>query len=189
MSEFITPIFDRTHADITNLTAKAYMNVADWLRIYGNAKLAARLVATLNGYPIQFDEVAAPTIYTFPKVEDLNLILANIERVRVAANLPPTTGLIQVVANWAAGYNEDSPGYEDANTWERVIALVVGAMQATADHKVQCGIAYPGQPRFWQNRFIKHRWVQPAASPVRRHRCGLTRCGASLMRNNRWRNY
>ena len=56
-----TPITDRTLTDITTKTAKAFFNVADWVRIYGNAEIINAIVSELNG-AITFDAITEPTV-------------------------------------------------------------------------------------------------------------------------------
>lgn len=150
---YVTPVLDRQLSDITGRTAKAFINVADWERIYGNAQEVNALVVSTFGKAVAFDTLTAPTIDTIPTVAEFNVLLANIERIRLNSNLPAITGLVEIKYDWIAGSNEDSPDYLTANSWEQVLDIVYNAVPIAADYWIPCGVAASGQPRFWQHRF------------------------------------
>lgn len=187
---YTPPVYDRTALDITNLTAKAFFNVADWVRVYNNALVVNELVEFLLSINITFDTVTTPTITTIPTVTQLNTLLANIERIRVAACLPAITGLTEVTAAWVAGNAEDSPTYLDANTWERVLDVIYNSIAASVEYQPYCGVFAVGQPRFYQHRFRQFAaWIPNSAAPVRRARTGVASANAGLKRNNGFRRY
>lgn len=163
-------VTDRSQTDIDTLTDKAFQNVSDWMRLYGNAKAARGLVQAIRGVSIDFDDVAAMTTYSFPTYAELNLILANVERIRLAADLPDDPELVNVDVGWGYGVSEDAPTFESVNSWERVIEIIELAMKPIGDADL-----YP--------------WVPPSPSPVRRARCGVGKFGAGILRQNRFRNY
>jgi hypothetical protein len=120
---YITPVVDRDAADIAAQNSKAYFNVADWTRIYGNARLASALAAIMLDDAIAFDEIAAPAITDFPDVADFNTLLGNINNmvVAMAAELPTLT---EVKDDWQAGASNPSPNYNHANQWEQTIDAI-----------------------------------------------------------------
>ena len=76
MTHYTTPIYDRTLADVESQTAKAFLNVVDWLRIYNNTEIVNEILNTLLSSTVTFDTVTAPTIATIPTVTQLNTLLA-----------------------------------------------------------------------------------------------------------------
>lgn len=184
------PITDRTADDITNRTAKAFLNVVDWIRINGNARLVNTLVTVLRGLNIEFTELSQPVITTFPSTDDINAFIENIDRLREAAYMPAASGLVALKHDYRAGMSGDSPDYQAVNDWEKDLELLRSLIVTSSDYMIYCGVAAPGQPRFWQVRWrINPNWVQPAASPVRRARSGAAACGTGLMRQNQFRRY
>ena len=166
MTRYLTPVYDRTLADVTAKTSKGYFNVADWTRIYGNAEVVKTLVDLVLSISVTFDTVPTPTVTTIPTVTQLNTLLANIERLRIAADLPPITGLVEVKDDWIAGYMSPAPNYADANTWERVLSIIYNNVGEDS--------GYTG-------------WIPPAASPTRRARTGVAITGSGMDRNNGFR--
>jgi hypothetical protein len=190
MSPYQEAIFDRTAEDVENETAKAFFNVADWLRVYGNASIAKSLIALLLEIDIVFNPVAAPTITTIPTVEELNTLLLNIERIRLASGLPEIEGLAELKTDWTAGSSADAPDYLDANEWERVIDVLFYAIGRSVEYRVYCGVSAVGQPRFYQHRWRQFAgWIPPSETPVRRARTGVAAAGQGLTRNNGFRRY
>lgn len=123
---YVTPVItDRTATDIANKTSKAYWNVADWIRVYGNSEVTNSLTEIMLNTPIQFDLLTAPTTTTIPTVADFNTFLANIERTRVAVQSEsiPGTGS-EIKDDWAAGASESAPTYINANLWESTIDAI-----------------------------------------------------------------
>jgi hypothetical protein len=126
---YVTAIFDRTATDIATQTSKAFFNVSDWTRIYGNALFVRNEVQTLFGVHIDFFVLNAPTTTSFPNVIDFNELLASIEQLRLAAlevmpNLSSVAGFTVVTSSWIGGINERAPNYIDVNHWEQVIDMI-----------------------------------------------------------------
>lgn len=187
---YTPPIYDRTADDVDNKTAKAYLNVADWMRIYSNAQIVNAMVEFLLEINITFDAISTPTITTIPTVTQFNTLLANIERIRVAACLPAITGLSEIAADWQAGSSMDAPTYLDVNDWERVLDIIFSSVARAVDYQPYCGVFAVGQARFYQHRFRKFvAWVDPSDAPVRRARTGFAITGAGLTRADGFRGY
>jgi hypothetical protein len=184
------PVTDRAAADITGRTAKAFINMVDWARIYSNAQFIHTLLETISGYGVTFNAITAWTVTTIPTVAEFNILLANIERLRLASNLPAITGFTEIKDDWIAGTAAESPDYVDANLWEFVIDTIYhGVYRATA-YGIYCGVATAGQIRFYQHRWREYPdWVPDAGSPTRKARAGIAIAGAGMMRNNKFRRY
>lgn len=150
---YITPIFDRTIVDIQTKTPKAFLNVSDWNRIYGNAAYASNYVATLFGVAIPFDVISAPDTFSFASVADVNKLLANINRIPVTIDLAPDTISRLSLVYWMAGPYVKAPDYEAVNRWEYIIDQIIVICTVTASYWVHSGVGACGQTRFWQNRF------------------------------------
>lgn len=182
-----TPITDRTLTDITTKTAKAFFNVADWVRIYGNAEIINAIVSELNG-AITFDAITEPTVTRIPTVADINILLANIERIRINSGLPAIDGLVSIKHDWLEGSAADAPDYLDVNTWEKVLDIIFKSVLLSTGYRVYCGVANVGQPRLYQ-----HRWrtwtIETSALPFRSPRTGIAVTGASIKQNNSFRRY
>lgn len=120
---YTTAVTDRTQTDITNRTSKAFLNVADWTRIYTNAQLTASYGELVKGSYIVFTPIAPATTTTWPSVTDLNTLLANINRIRTAflTNLPSLTA---VKEDWTAGQGSIAPNYTHVNQWEANVDAV-----------------------------------------------------------------
>jgi hypothetical protein len=188
--KYITPIYDRTADDVTNKTAKAFFNVADWQRVYNNQQVTKALLDFLLSINIPFNTLTAPSMTTIPTVAELNALLENIEQIRADSNLPAITGLTAIKTDWAEGSSADSPDYLDVNDWERVLHIIFGSIAASVEYAVYCGVANTGQPRFYQHRFRQFAgWVQPSVTPTRKARAGISSSGAGLTRNNGFRRY
>lgn len=189
MSRWSTPITDRSDADILARTAKAFINVVDWLRIYNNSQQAHEIVSVLLGLDVAFSALTEPVITDFPDVDDINTLIENIDLLREAASLPSATGIETLKYDYLAGAGAVAPYYEDVNDWERDLLLIRDMLVTAADYQVYCGVAAVGQPRHWQNRYRRWTFVPEAASPVRRPRCGLVVSGTGMTRQNLFRRY
>ncbi len=159
--KYTTPIYDRILSDVTNKTAKGYFNLADWIRIYGNAKLIHALEEVILSSSLLFTEIATPTITTIPTVDNINNLLINIETIR--ALFPAGVGLVDLKTDWGGNA---SPTYKEVNDWERNIDLLLALIID----------GYSG-------------WIPDSGSPVRRHRAGVAVSGVGLTRNNGFRRY
>ncbi len=164
---YTIPITNRTASDVTNRTAKAFFNIADWQRIYNNTQVTKALVDFLLSISVTFDTLSAPTITTIPTVTQLNTLLANIERIRIAAD-PTVTGLPEIKDDWTAGPGSPSPDYLDVNDWENVLDVIYNTIGMES--------GYTG-------------WIPDSLTPVRRARAGISTSGRNLTYNNGFRRY
>lgn len=185
---WIDPIYDRTKADITNRTSKAFFNVADWIRINGNAKIIETLINALYAVGVTLDTLAEPTTATIPTITEVNDFIANLEALREATHFPAATGIVEL-DTFTGGLAGNSPDYEDVNDWERNLAYLRTYLINKSRYKMGCGVPEAGQAFFWQVRFREHPYVQPSATPVRHARAGVAVCGTGLLRQNKFRRY
>jgi len=186
MPKYTNPIYDRTALDITNRTAKAFLNIADWSRVYDNTAVLNILLSFLQSTEIAFTEIPVPILTTFPSVTHLNQLITNIEAIRLASGLPEIPGIVYLRATWT---HVITPDYEDVNDWERDIALLFAAIVRAVKYVPYCGVATTGQSHFYQWRWRTPDWIEPSATPVRRARTSIAVCGAGLTRNNLFRRY
>jgi hypothetical protein len=122
---YTTAIFDRSATDITNRTSKAFLNIADWSRVYNNSQLVNSLAAIMLDTPIAFTLITAPTITSIPNVTDLNTLTGNIETLRVAVSSESITGTTQAIKDdWEAGHDKPSPTYVHVNLWESTLDAI-----------------------------------------------------------------
>ena len=151
---WVNPITDRTYADILNRTSKAFFNVADWQRIYNNTWELNQLVNNLRGLNIEFTPLTSPTIATIPSANDINALILNIERIRLASGLPISPDLQPLKTDWQSGFSAAAIiNYETVNTWEKNLLTMWNWIQQSLDYLVFAGIGSAGQDRIWQNRF------------------------------------
>lgn len=186
---WVAGITDRAASDITGRTAKAFFNVADWLRVYGNSEIANQLVNAYLALSVPFTALTAPTITSFPTVTEINNLVENIDLLRAAAYLPAATGILVLDYAYTEGPGGTAPDYTDVNAWENDLELIRTCLRNAMEQVIYCGVGACGQARLWQVRFRTWSFVPPAASPTRRPRCGLIACGSDLTRQNFWRNY
>jgi hypothetical protein len=213
---WIEPIYDRTAADITNRTSKAFFNILDWVRIYGNTQQIQAIVNVMLSLSIPITRLTQPAITTIPAVADINSLIDNIEQLRVAACLPVATGAVSLKSNYLAGNSADAPDYIAVNTWEEDIQLIRECLHSAASQVVYCGMANCGQTHLIQVHWRKWRYVFDANDPGRRirtgaimatslnrqnkfrslvdhhrrhTRCGISNCGSGLLRQNGFRRY
>lgn len=125
---YVTPVTDRSATDIANQTSKAFWNVADFERVYGNSLLVHSLIVIYAGATsLIFNQLAMPTITTIPTVADFNTFLANIERARQAfvddeAVIPGVT--TEIKDDYTGGAQGTSPKFTDANLWESTLDAI-----------------------------------------------------------------
>lgn len=122
---YVTPVTDRTYADLVALNSKAYMNVVDWARIYGNSRLVNSLAAIELATGIQFNILSIPTTTTIPSATDVNTLAGNIERARLAVvgeSIPGTS--TEIKDDYIAGAGEMAPKYTDVNLWESTLDAI-----------------------------------------------------------------
>lgn len=116
---YITPIKDRTLTDVVTKTSKGLFNVADWVRIYNNARLMVDITNIIQSLSLGWTVIAEPTVLSIPLLADFNSLLSSVEGARVALNIPAAQTAIKY--DWVAGINKDAPDYTDVNLWETVI--------------------------------------------------------------------
>lgn len=123
---YVTPIKDRTATDIANRTSKAFVNVADWIRIYYNAQYTSSLASIQLGSNIVFNAVTPDPVTTdFPSVIKFNTLLNNIELIRLAVIALSISGTsTEIKDDYVAGINEEAPDYIDVNLWESTIDAI-----------------------------------------------------------------
>jgi hypothetical protein len=187
--KFTDPIYDRTSTDITNRTAKAFINIVDWVRINGNTEILHALIESLMSIGVDFTTLPTPTITTFPTVAQINSLITNIENIRINSGLPSALGIVELFDEWSAGMWGQTPGYEDVNDWERDLYIIFNNLAASVEYTIYCGVATVGQTRFYQHRWRQYSWVPDSASPVRRPRTNNAICGSGIMRQNGFRRY
>lgn len=119
---YITPVTDRAQSDIDALNSKAYFNVADWQRIYNNARLMIDVANILGGFSLGWDSLTDPSTTSFPSVTDFNTLLENIELARQAVDIPEAQTAIKY--DWVAGLDYPSPNFNHVNQWESVIDAI-----------------------------------------------------------------
>jgi hypothetical protein len=189
MTVYLDPITDRSATDIAAKTAKAFFNVADWARIYGNAQVAKVLIETLNAVEITFTAIAEPTIASMARASAINTLCANIENIRAGTSLPEIVGIIDLKTDWGTGPTSAAPYYITVNQWEAMIDALRAAMVLSVDYRVYCGVAVVGQARFWQSYFRVYTWVENDPSPTRHARTGVPNTGSGLTHQNKFRRY
>jgi hypothetical protein len=156
---YVTAITDRDLADIAALNSKAYWNVADWTRVYGNSLEANTALTAALGVSISFDTQATPTTASIPTIAEINEFTANIERMRLwLATYAPIadSDFIEIKDDWAAGQSETAPNYIQVNSWEKVLDLI-------------------------------YQIYKSPYSVTRSPRIGVAGCGRGLTRNNMFR--
>jgi hypothetical protein len=117
---YTTAISDRVLSDITTPTAKGYMNVLDWVRIYENSKLVNSLAAIMLATPIVFTYITAPTTSTIAGTYALfNALLINIELIRLAVVALSIAGTSTVIESDIQSFD-----YVDVNLWESTLDAI-----------------------------------------------------------------
>lgn len=120
---YVTPITDRAASDVdATPTSKGYFNVADWVRIYGNARLMVSLSSVMLNQSLPWTVITDPTVLSFPSVTDFNSLLLSIETTRLAVNIPAASTPIKY--DWLAGSQVNAPKYTHVNTWEQTIDAI-----------------------------------------------------------------
>lgn len=122
---YTTPITDRTYADIAARNSKAYFNVADWTRIKGNEQIVRRLTEILLSISVSASLIPDVTTLTIPKATEINLLLTNIENLRLAVAGESIVGTTtEIKDDWASGISGTSPTIVDVNLWESTIDAI-----------------------------------------------------------------
>lgn len=147
-------VFDRTIADILARNSKAYLNIADWSRIYDNASYLNGQYAALYGSscgPIPFTAIAVPTYSTQGAAADLNTLLTNIRNLWTVPGLT-ISGVVDIKIDWTGGISSLSPTYVDVNDWERDLDLLYEYIRY-ARRRPRTGVATAGMSLTRQNGF------------------------------------
>ena len=153
-----TPIYDRVLSDVTNKTAKGYINTADFQRIVTNIYALIGHVYTRMAIVITA-RISSYGITVIPTQTEINNLCLNLEEVRVAmVAIDPTigtvSGIVSVKTDWEAGPITQSPTFRNVNDWERVTYLLyTEAAIRSADRKPQTGIAGCGVGLTFNHRF------------------------------------
>ena len=187
--KYTESITDRAASDIVAKTSKAYFNLVDWVRIYGNAQFVDTLVTALTGAANGITTISEPTITSFPMAADFNALLNDLMGIRDSINSPDIAELDDLKTDWRTGSIAQSPTYLTVNQWEKFIDALIMAVVGFVDYRVYCGVSTSGQMRFYQNRFRRFAWVADSPSPVRRARVGVAASNSGLTRNNGFRSY
>lgn len=190
MAKWISPmVYDRSGADITNRTTKAFFNRGDWIRIYTNSKIMSGLVSAYCGTVIPFTELSTPAANSYPAISEINTLIRNIENARIASCLPDGLTISALKYTWLAGNAATAPDYLAVNDWERDVQLIRDCLSRAQFQTVHCGVGTCGQTHFYQVQWRTWPFVLPAGSPTRRPRSGIAICGTPLKRQNLWRKY
>ena len=128
---YVTAITDRDQADITAQNSKAFFNVADWVRVYGNS-LEVNTLLTSNIYPVDFDTLSTPITSDIPSADDthpINTMLANIERMRLWASIYLSSYItdsdfVEIKDDWLSGQSNPAPNFTHVNSWEKVLDIL-----------------------------------------------------------------
>jgi hypothetical protein len=150
---WVTPVTDRTAADVTARNAKAFLNVADWVRIDGNTTVVQAQILSLLGVTVTLTDLTAPAITDFPDVADINSLAENIDLLRIASGIPASTGMLEITHDYQAGPAATVPNYVTVNAWENDLLLIYTLLPKTVETFVYCGVAGCGQSHLWQARF------------------------------------
>jgi len=130
---YIPVITDRVQTDVTWHTAKGFFNLSDWQRIYQNSYTAS--IATGSS----FDTITPPTLTSIPSIVNLNKLILNIERARLASI--SAGALSSLRYNWGEG-NVSAIRFTDVNLWEQTLAAI---LDVYIQRYERCGIAKCGQ--------------------------------------------
>jgi hypothetical protein len=184
---WLKPITDRTSEDIVNRTSKAFFNVVDWVRIYGNASIVAALINFLHNAGIDYETLPEPTCQTIPTVTEYNHFL---EVINVAKWEKYVNAILSPInTQYVEGAGGTSPNYEDINEIERNIEIMRSFILRQMHYLVYAGVGAAGQSRMWQIRFRMFAFVPDSPTPVRRPRTGVTQAGIGMRRQNAHRRY
>lgn len=122
---YIEPVTDRSAEDIANKTSKAFWNVEDFERVYGNSLLINGYVSILLEDNIPFTGLSIPTVETIPNADDFNAFLENIENLRETCASEGVAGIsMPIKQDYVAGLGSRTPTYEDANLWESTLDAI-----------------------------------------------------------------
>lgn len=143
---YTTPITDRTQADIAARNSKAFFNVVDWIRIYGNSSETNTVLTAALGAMASFVTISAVVNTDIPTVAEINIFLANIERMRYAlkdSSVANDVDFIEIKDDYVEGQNKIAPNFINVNSWEKVIDIIYQLFKApyTVDRAPICSVA------------------------------------------------
>lgn len=150
--EYLSPVIDRTQADVINRTTKGFFNVSDWARIANNIRIMYAEVKRIHGASVPaLSEMPEMIITSIPTAEDFRALVGNIERTRIAAKFLNTSGQ-GLFYQFTAG--EKSFRFGEVNDWERMIDRIYRryAPLTTARYE-RVGVASCGAGMTRGNRF------------------------------------
>jgi hypothetical protein len=148
-----TPVTDRAASDIANRTAKAFMNIADWSRIYDNALYLNGLYAAMWEITIPFTVISVPTYLTHCTAVMLNSLLTNIQNLWSTPGIT-VPGIVAIKTDWLGGLSSASPTYIDVNNWEHDLDLLNSFVAVQEkDRWPRTGVASTGAGMTRQNGF------------------------------------
>ena len=133
---YTTPVYDRSQSDILAQNSKAYLNVADWTRIYNNAVFVSGLFTSEIGYTPTFNTQSLPTTVTVFTKSQLNLVLANIERMRLwgynylGSYIFPDALFVEIKDDWDEGHQVSAPNFSHVNSWEYVLDVLYNILNS-----------------------------------------------------------
>ena len=131
--KYIQSITDRTRFDVVNGTSKGYMNLSDWLRIYGNVRLLHTIEATMIG--AAFTEIREMDASSIVTDDEINTLVDNIRSIGSEWAAPSLWDSLR--NDWG---EIDSPKYSDVNAWESVTdALLNTVIAAFTDWDTSTG--------------------------------------------------
>lgn len=146
---WVTPVTDRAASDLVARNAKAFLNVADWKRIDGNISIVQALILSLIGVTVTLNSLDTPATTTFPTADEINELVENIERLRIASGL----GLPVLSYDYLSGAAATAPDYIIVNAWEDNLKAMYDRLPLSTSYMIACGVATSGQSHLWQARF------------------------------------
>jgi len=183
MTHYMDPTYDRTQDDIDNKTAKAYMNVRDWNRIWNNTYVLIRAIEyytdtmllevldPINEDPeIEMFEQAVMSDHPFfNDYRAVYIVAQQINNLYVYATMTYYQyGMPAIWTSFTAGPNGRGLNFDHVNSWELRVHLMYTNLAA---------------------HFSFSSWVPNSVSPVRSPRTFVASAGSDLTNQNYFRQY
>lgn len=136
-------VYDRTITDIENKTWKGYYNAIDLNRV---EEWCEYLKTELNnaGYSISITTKTNWATSDMRTASEMERIRSNIKK--IMQGFYYLTNVDQTAEQF---------DYKKANNWEKVLYDIYQLLWGTTDYYVYGDMARGGEPRYWQNFFIK----------------------------------
>ncbi len=150
---WLPSITDRDAADLIARVPKAFFNVEDWMRIDQHTLYCQEQILALLGVDVTLNTLTVPDITTIPTAAEINELIENIDRLRLAVSFPAALGLVALDYDYEAGTGAVAPDYEDVNAWENDLKLLKEGLEQAAGYFIPCGVGTSGQSHLWQARF------------------------------------